>query len=91
MTIHMQVEQLAERRPVALGQDGLDAPDAAGGQLGIHRPHRGPEVWQVQAVQRRDRQPRRVEGEGLGGDPRHQPRLHRTQRVSAGGPATGVT
>lgn len=50
-------------------------PGAAGRQLGIHRPHRGPELREVQGVERRDRQLRRVEAEPLGGDPRHQPRL----------------
>jgi hypothetical protein len=43
-------------------------PAARGGQLGGHRPHRGPQGRQVQAVERRDRQPRRVEVERLGGD-----------------------
>ena len=67
---------------------GERPPGAAGGQLGIHRPHRGPEVRQVQAVERRDRQPRRVEVERLGGDPRDQPRLQvDVQRVLAAAPA----
>ena len=43
---------------------------AARGQLGVHRPQRGPHVRQVQAIQRRHRQPRWVEVERLGGDPR---------------------
>ena len=46
-------------------------PDAAGRQLGVHRRHRGPQVREVQAVERRDSDPRRVEAERLGGDPRH--------------------
>ncbi|MBV8270232.1 MAG: hypothetical protein JO252_28235, partial [Planctomycetaceae bacterium] len=57
---------------------------AAGRQLGVDRPHRGPEVREVQAVERRDRQPRRVEAERLGGDPRDQPRLEEdVERVLA--------
>ena len=71
---------------------GEPPPGAAGGQLGIHRQHRGPEVREVQAVERRDRQPRRVEVERLGGDPRDQPRLQEdvepveATRSSATGP-----
>jgi hypothetical protein len=34
---------------------------AARGQLGVQRPHRGPELREVQAIEGRDRQPRRVE------------------------------
>ena len=67
---------------------GEPPPGAAGRQLGVHRPHRGPEVREVQAVERRDRQPRRVEVERLGGDPRDQPRLQEdVERVEAPAPA----
>jgi hypothetical protein len=34
----------------------------------VHRSHSGPRVREVQAVDRRDRQPRRVEVERLGGE-----------------------
>ena len=61
---------------------------AAGRQLGIHRRHRGPQGREVQAVERRDRQPRRVEVERLGGDPRDQPRLQEdVEPVEAPAPA----
>ena len=57
------------------GQDvgkrlGGERAPGAGGQLGTHRPNRGPEVRQVHAVERRDRQPRRVEVKRSSGDPR---------------------
>ena len=48
---------------------------AAVRQRGIHRQHRCPQLWLVDAVERRDRQPRRVEVELFGGDPPDQPRL----------------
>ncbi len=57
---------------------GQPPPGAAGrqlGQLGIRRQHRGPQVRQVQAVQRRERHPRWVEAERLGGDAPDQSRL----------------
>ena len=87
----------AGRRDVADQVDGQDVgqrlggkrpPGAAARQLGVHRRHRGPEVGKVQAVQRRDRQPRRVEVERLGGDPRDQPRLQvDAEQVPAAAPA----
>jgi hypothetical protein len=40
-----------------------------------YRPHRGLELRQVQAVERRQRHPCRVEAERLGRDPRDQPRF----------------
>ena len=60
---------------VGQGPGGEPPPGAAGGQFGAHRFHPGPELGQVQGVQRRHRQPRRVEAERLGGDPRDQPRF----------------
>jgi hypothetical protein len=60
---------------VGQGLGGERAARAAGGQLGIHRPHCAPEVRKLYAVERRDRQPRRVEVERLSGDPRDDPRL----------------
>ena len=73
---------------VGQGLGGEPPPGAAGRQLGIHRQHRGPELREVQAVERRDRQPRRVEVERLGGDPRDQPRLQEdVERVRAPAPA----
>ena len=76
--------RLAGRQDLAEQLDGQDGGQglggqppagAAGAQLGVHRPHRGPQGRQVQAVERRDRQPRRVEVERLGGDPLDHPRL----------------
>jgi hypothetical protein len=60
-----------------IGQGLGSQPPASGarGQLSIHRQHRGPQGRQVQAVERRDRQPRRVEVERLGGDSLDQPWL----------------
>jgi hypothetical protein len=55
---------------VGQGLRGQRPPGGAGSQLGVDRPHRGPQLWQVQAIQRRHRQPRRVEAERLRGDPR---------------------
>ena len=69
------VPDQVDGQEVGQGLGGEPPPGAAGRQLGVHRPHRGPEVREVQAVERRDRQPRRVEVERLGGDPRDQPRL----------------
>jgi hypothetical protein len=57
---------------VGQGPGGEPPPGAAGRELGVHRPNRRPEVGQAQGVERRDRQPRRVEVERLGGDPRDQ-------------------
>ena len=60
---------------VGQGLGGEPPPDAAAHQLGIHGRQRGPEMREVQAVDRRDRYPRRIEVERLGSDPRDQPRL----------------
>ena len=69
------VAEQVDGQDVGQGLGGQPPAGAAGRQLGVHRPHRGPQGRQVQAVERRDRQPRRVEVERLGGDPRDQPRL----------------
>jgi hypothetical protein len=41
------VPDQADGQDVGQRLGGQWPPGAAGGQLGIHRPHRGPEVWQV--------------------------------------------
>ena len=62
--------------------------EAAGGELGIHRQHDGPKVREVDGVERRERQPRWVEVECLGGHTRDQPRLQvDVERVLAPAPA----
>ena len=74
----------AGRQDVADQVDGQDVGQRLGGQPPRRRrrpsvrrppPTSRPGVGEVQAVERRDRQPRRVEVERLGGDPRDQPRL----------------
>ena len=63
------VPDQVDGQDVGQGLGGEPPPaGAAGGQLGVHRPHRGPELRQVQGVERRDRHPRRVEAERLGAD-----------------------
>jgi hypothetical protein len=69
------VPEQVDGQEVGQGLGAEVPPGAAGRQLGVHGQHRGPEVRQVQAVERGDRQPHWVEVERLGGDPRHQPWL----------------
>ena len=69
------VADQVDSEKVGQGLGRQPPPGAAGGELGIHRQHRGPELWLVDAVERRDRQPRRVEVELFGGDPPDQLRL----------------
>ena len=78
------VRQPAGRQGVSeqvVGQDvrqrlgGERPPNTAGSQLDVHRPHCGPKVRQIQAIERRERQPRRIEVERLGGHLPDQPWL----------------
>ena len=57
-----------------VASDSAASAAAAGGQLGVHRLHHGPQVREVQAVERRHRQPGRVESNARS-RPRDQPRL----------------
>ena len=54
---------------------GERTPGGVSHQLVIHRQHRAAELWEVQAVERRQRQLRWVEAERLGRYPPDQPRL----------------
>jgi len=73
---------------VGQGLGGERPAGAAGRQLGIHRRQRGPKVREVEAVERRERHPRRIEAERLGGDPRDQLRLEvDVERVLGPAPA----
>jgi hypothetical protein len=48
---------------------GVQPAEAAVGQLGVHRQHGGPELRELQRVERRERQPCWVEVELFRGNP----------------------
>ena len=82
------VPEQVDGQDVGQGLGGKRSPGAAACQLGAHRRHCRPKVGELQAVQWRDRQPRRIEVERLGGHPPDQPRLQvDAEQVPAAAPA----
>ena len=73
---------------VGQGLGGEPASGGTGRQLVIHRKHRGPQLREVQAVERGERHARGVELECLCGDPCDQPRFKEdNERVKSPAPA----
>ena len=70
-----EMSEQVDGQDIGQGLGGEPSPGVAGSQFSVHRPHRGPELWEVQAVERRDGDPCRIEVERLGGDPRDQSRF----------------
>src|SRR5262249_28231666 len=63
------VPEQVDGQDVGQGLGSQRSAGATGRQFGVYRRHRGPQMREVQAVQWRQRQPRRVEAERPGGDP----------------------
>ena len=68
------VSDQVDGHDVGQGLDG-EATPVTGRQFVAHRQHRGPELGEVQGVERRHCQPGRVEFKRLGGHLPDQPRL----------------
>src|SRR5262249_31114924 len=69
------VSDQLDSQEIGQGLGGERPAGASSGEFGVHSPHRSPEVREVETVKRWDSQPRRVEVERLGCDPRDQPRI----------------